>query len=490
MKRHANNPCEKSRDAKRRNQNIYIPFRIYIPAGGSQFTIPLERHLLKEEYEFHFDTLLLMPDLYSKQAQTRDYDPPMENEFEHSYPFHLEFNYGPKYYSAEGDAHKYVQNPSSEVDLSTTLIGINKFFEGKKAVGQKWPPVIVDWAMLPAILSGKDANQYTRDSLYVTYQTKTDDPSLHDWLPSGSRMPGLNNYQFPTGDMDPMVYKLLRVRLHLAPNVEIGFSNEYLLKAFGFSIKQYNPKSAPNAQIKFFNSDPQNYLTIVGGGPPGTLSPSNLNKISLYAHKKKLRSPDGVLTTKRGHLVKPDQLAEDYNRGFSSMAEKCLHSLSLSYTSATKKFKFTYPATEGLTTDIYLDPEVAEQLGYPRGTYKITQATEPSPVENTVDHISLYREMRTITYDVGLATVYHQDEIDYSHCQFADKVMANLYPTDDGILEMRCQSTIGPPTAYLSYFALPQLNFTVKRFSEASEPVPLCLPTGSYMIGHLVGEKV
>jgi hypothetical protein len=475
---------------KRRNNNIHIPFRIYIPPGGSQFSIPIKRHLLKDEYEFFFDYLYLQPDLYSKEAQVMDYDPESENEYEHSYPFQLEFNYDSKYYTTEGDANKYSQNTTTDLDISKTLVSINQFFESAKVVGQKYPPVIFDWGMATAIATGKDLNDHTGTGIYLLYHVKVDDPSLHDWLPPGSRMPGLNNWQFPITLSDPLVSPLIRIRMHLAPNVEIGFSNEKLLDAFGFSNKQYIPKPSSNAQIKFANPDPFKYLTIVGANPIGPMTPSTLNKISLYVHKKKVRSPEGVLITKRGHLTKPELLAQDYNKGFSEMAERCLHSLSLDYIPATKKFKFTYPTTRGLTTDIYLDPEPAEHIGYPRGTHKITQGTEPSTIENKIADMDIVKECRTIVFDVGLATVYHDDETDYQTQQFTDKVMTNLYPTIKGTMEMKSQYDNNPNTAHLSYFSLPQLKFTIKRYSEGSEPVSLSLPTGSYVIGNLVGQKV
>lgn len=471
------------------SSNINIPFYIRIPPGGSQFIIPLDRHFVKEGYQFYFDNLLLVPDLYSKEAQVKEYDPDLENEFEHKYPFQLEYNYAEDYYKTENNANKYIQNPKTEVDVNSTLMAINKFFEGTKVVGQKWSPVIFDWGMLPGIESGKDLNEYTKGGLMMLYKAKQDDPSLHDWLPPGSRMPGINNWKYPITAEDPMVNRLLRIRMHLAPNVEIGFSNENLLQAFGFSTKQYTPKSAANAQIKFFNSDPFEYLTIVALSPVGNLTLSALNKITLYNHQKKVMSPEGVLITKRKHLTQPDKLAEDYNKGFSKMAEKCMHSLNLGYTLSTKTFKFTYPTTPGLTTDIYIDPEVAKQLGYPRGTHKIKQGTEPSPLENATSMTDIVLKSMTIVYDVGLASVYHEDDTNYQTLQFTNKVMATLYPENDGTMRMMRKTEPDMPKAFLSYFAEPQLVFTIKRFSEDNKPVPLSLPTGSYITGELVGKK-
>ena len=469
--------------------NINVPFRIFIPTGGSRFTVPLKKHLLKDEYLFHFDHLILSPDLYNKESQVKDYDPDLENESEERYPFQLDFNYAADFYKTEQNANKYIQDAKRHTDHNSTLIAINTFFEGTKVVTQKYPPVIFDWSLLAPITAHKDVNEYHKNGLFLLYKAKVDDPSLHDWLPPGSRMPGINNWQFPTTISDSVVASTIRIRMHLAPNVEIGFSNENLLNAFGFSTNQYTPKSTPSAQIKFFNSHPTEYLTIVGEKPVGDLTISQLNKITLYVYKKKVRSPEGVLTTKRKNLIKPEKLAEDYNKGFSEMAEKSVHSLSLDYTPSERKFKFTYPATPGLTTDIYIDPEAAEQLGYPRGTHKITQGTEPGPIKNATDITDIVKESMTIVYDVGLATVSHDDDTDFQTQQFTNKVMATLYPKKDGTMKMSTKRKPYSPKAFLSYFAMPQLAFTISRFSENGQPVPLSLPTGSYISGELVGQK-
>lgn len=335
-----------------------------------------------------------------------------------------------------------------------------------------------------------DLNEFNKMPLKFLYNTTEDNPSFHDWLPPGSRMPGINNWAYPTDPKDPMCLKTTYIRMHLAPNVEIGFSNDALLNAFGFTTKQYEPKTAKNAQIKFFNPDPINYLTIVAEKPVGTMKATVNNKITLYIHQKKVRSPEGVLSIKRKNLIHPEKIAEEYNKIFSEMAESCRHSLSLAYSPTTKTFKFTYPTTPGLTTDIYVDPNVTSQLGFPIGTYKIAQTDVASPLASVKDISDAIKEAKTIIYDVGMATVYLQDDFNFQTLQFTQKVMATLEPFDDGVMRMQCFSGVDVPTATVSYLALPELVFVLNRFSEESKPVPLSLTTGFYLNGTLVGKKV
>ena len=472
------------------SSNISIPFQIKIPTGESQFTIPLDRHQLKDGYEFHFDYLMLKPNVYSKEAQIQELDPVEEEEYVEMYPFNLDFHYDSTYYNSENFANRYTQDTKTEVDVNTTLQAINKFFAGTKVVGQKWPPVIFDWGFLPGIQSGKDLNEYNKNGLFIFYKVKDDDPTLHDWLPPASRMPLVNNWQYPFEANDPAVAKLLRVRMHLAPNVELGFSNTNLLEAFGFSPKMYTPKVVPNSQIKFSNPYLSDYLTIVGDLPIGAISISTLNRISLYSYKKKVSTPQGVLTTRRKNLTKPEILATDFNNAFSKLAELGLHSLSLTYNPTTKKFKFTYPATQGLKIDINIDPEAAELLGYNRGTHQIKYGIEPSPLRDKFDISNIVLQAMTIVYDVGLVSVYHEDESNYQTLQFKDKVMATLYPAADGTMRVKETSCLNAPKAFVSYFAVPELVFVLKRYSEDSKPVPLSLPTISYITGTLIGRKV
>ena len=136
--------------------------------------------------------------------------------------------------------------------------------------------------------------------------------------------------------------------------------NEALLIAFGFFAHQYEAKQAANSQIKFFNPDPCKYLTFVAENPVGPMIASINNKITLYTHQKKMISCEGHLWTKRSNLVKPNKLAEDYNRGFKDLSKQCNQTLELEYKPTSKTFAFKYPAAPDLKTEVLLPSEVSE----------------------------------------------------------------------------------------------------------------------------------
>lgn len=472
------------------SSNMYIPFQIKIEAGEAKFTIPLPRDRIKDGYIFYFKTLTLKTDLYSKQAQIMGFDSIQEQEFQYTYPFRLEYNFGPDYYPTGNNANKWIQEPKTQNDHNTTLKNINEFFDALKPAGSVYPPVIFDWSLLTGMESGMDLNTFHAEKVKFLYNVEVDEPRHHNWLPPGAKKPGLNNWMFPTNMSDPRVSKSTYIRMHLAPNAEIGFSNEALLIAFGFSANQYEAKKGANAQIKFFNPDPCKYLTIVAENPVGPMISSINNKITVYWHQKKMTSCEGHLTTKRGNLVKPDKLAEDYNKGFKDLANQCNQTLGLEYKEATKTFAFTYPNAPDLKTEVLLPSVVSEQLGFPRGTTRIPQSLAASPLNWVKDISDFVKSSVAIVYDVGLATVYLDDEINYQTMQFGNKVMATLEPMEDGTMRMMCNTGDDVATAFLSYLARPQLDFTIARFSEASKPVPLSLPVGAYISGQLVGKKV
>ena len=471
------------------SSNIYVPFRIRIEAGGTNFTIRLPRKKLEEGYHFYFDSLFLMPELYSKQAQVLGYDSLIEQDFPYTYPFQLEYTYGPEYYPTEKLANKWIQDPKLHGDVDRTLKAINTYFDGAKPAGSVYSPIIFDWCFKAALEDEVDPNVFNATAIEVAYDREDDAPELHGWLPPGSKMPGVNDWVFPTTMSDPLVQASTYIRMHLAPNVEIGFSNEVLLTTFGFTTNQYKPKESPNAQIKFFNPDPCNYLIITAEKPLGPIIPSISNKITLYTYQKKTRSCVGHLTTKRGHLVKPNKLAEDYTRGLKELAKRCNQTLELEYKTETKTFAFKYPINPNIKVEVLVPPDVSEQLGFPSFTTRIPQTMLASPVKVEKDIGDFVKNSMTIVYDVGLATVYLEDETNFQTVSFQNKVMATLEPENDGTMRMKCHYGPDGPQAFVSYLANPELVFSIARFSEDMEPVPLSLPVGAYISGQLVGKK-
>ena len=94
-----------------------------------------------------------------------------------------------------------------------------------------------------------------------------------------------------------------------------------------------------------------------------------------------------------------------------------------------------------------------------------------------------------IVYDVGLAFVSLENSSNIQTIQFQDKVLATLFPYTDGTMRMLCSKS-EPPKAEVSYFGVPELVFTLNRFSESMEPVHIALPCGTYVSGQLMGEPI
>ena len=57
-------------------KEVYVPFRKYIPAGHSLFTVDVPQAYA--EREFFFSYVVLVPDFYSQQAAEMNLDPDIE----------------------------------------------------------------------------------------------------------------------------------------------------------------------------------------------------------------------------------------------------------------------------------------------------------------------------------------------------------------------------------------------------------------------------
>ena len=462
--------------------------------GETKFRIPLPRHNIKDGWEVWFDEFILTPELYSKQAQVLDYDSKLENAFEYRFPYQLDFRFGDDFYkSASADSNKWTQ-AKTEKTWKATISSINNFFDSAKPVGTIHSPVIVDW-IWAAWEGSQSGLEWFHSLISENFYVDKYDPDVHgNFLPAGAHKPDVNAYMPPTTQEedarhldDP--YDQVRFRIHVAPNSKIGFSNDALVKILGFAEYQYEPKSKPSDQIVFSNPYPDRYRIFTANNRPLPMVPATTNKITLSLNSSLIPGVPGILLTKRGHLKRYDMLATDYGQSFQRLAEKTNIRLRLEFNSTTKTFKFVYPDNPDLKIDISLPPDVSAQLGFGREVDRITSATKGQTLEFAGDLKDLREKSCAIVYDVGLAFVSLENSSNIQTIQFQDKVLATLFPYTDGTMRMLCSKS-EPPKAEVSYFGVPELVFTLNRFSESMEPVHIALPCGTYVSGQLMGEPI
>ena len=109
------------------SKEVYVPFRNFIPAGHSHFTVEVPLSYAKRD--FFFSYLVLVPDFYSLQAALFKLDTDEELNVPIPYSLHYKINLA-------NDLSLY---PDSITIPPTTIIPytmsreINEFFETKKA---------------------------------------------------------------------------------------------------------------------------------------------------------------------------------------------------------------------------------------------------------------------------------------------------------------------------------------------------------------------
>jgi len=469
--------------------NIKVHFRTRVEVGETTFKIQLPRYKIEDGYTFSFEALTLIPEFYSQQAQALDYDSTAENATPINHPFQLEFYYDGDYYDKTGDKNKWTMS-TLEKTHALVLQSLNTFFDKIRPAGSVYPPVTFDWINPTYYDAMMEINEFHSYGALTNYGVDYDAAVHNNWLPASHRRPGItNNLMYPTEQSDPAMSSVVKIRMFLAPNVKIGFSNDSLLSALGFIEGQYEPKKTLSSQIIFENPRTTT-LQIDAGDVPKTILPSSTNRITVYQYDKKQVSRPGVLSTVKGNLKKFDKLAEDYNKPIKELAKTCNQVMGLEFNDTTKTFKIVYPDNPKVKTDITVPQVVSQELGYGREVTRIKSDTTPTAVEFAPEIKNLEHNARTLVYDVGMAQVEIEDSVNLQTVSFHNKVMANLEPEFDGTMRMRCSNVENSPQFIASYFGTPEVTFRVSRFSEDMKPVSLGLPVGAYIQGTLLGKRI
>jgi len=474
------------------DDTIQIPFRKRIEVGETKFSLDIPRYKIDDEaYTFEFESLRLVPEYYSQQAQLLDFDSEAENNFLVENPFQFEFTFTGDYYDKTNDNNKWSLS-ATDKDVSSILKSLNAFFDKVKPAGSVYPPATFDWVGTTFYDSGAsiaDFHQMAADSLY----NEVYDPAKHDhFLPAGHRRESVNNMIFPSVLDFAIMKKMVHIRLTLAPNVKLGFSNDKLLVALGFFDGQFQQKTYTSGQVTITNTS-STFKVYDGYVGIGDVKEAAGAKMTLYQFDPKLQvSTIGMFITPRGELKLIDKLAKRYIENVKKLSLHCNQKVSLEYTKATKTFKFVFPDNPVVDTVVTLPAAMSNQLGYGREVTRITKdmVTQAKPQEFGGLVLSeLERSSRTVVYDIGLAIVLLEDTFSNQTVLFQNKVMAVLEPIFDGTMTINHRGN--PSTkVYASSFAVPRMTFILSRFSEDMKPMPIALPCGAYIQGSLVGKRI
>lgn len=466
-------------------QDVNIPFRQRLEMGDSTFKIKVPRRFLdKTERKFGFECLTLMPDYYSKQAALYGMDPESETTTVVQHPFKIEFKLDSKFHQTD-HSHTWGQT-ANNVHMGVVIKSLNSHFQRIKPEGRVYPPIYIDWFHLRTLF-GDDTEGFYKENADDLYDEDYDPVRHRIKIPEELKdFPDLNTFKFPTTENE-LVMADIRLRIIMAPNTTLAFSNADLPEFMGFGETQL-PENRVNKQIQFYNNRATQFNIIEVQKEPSVFVARGMRttKVHVYFYAKEGESPTGFLSTTRSRERKPIELAEDYNKGIEELAKSCNFVLKLKFLENEGRFKIVYPNNPHITINLRVPSYVAHQLGYEE-IERIKPSMIPKAIfKPDVDQQDFDKKASTLVLDTGMVVVNLEQNSSQQISQFQTTMMAILEPTREGVMKINNNSML-VPRVHVSYYN-PVMEFALHRFNELGEPANLEWKVGAYIQGVLSGK--
>lgn len=475
------------------SEPVNILFHLYLRAGESSFNVELPRKFLDDpNSRFGFEAVTLMPEYQNIQAFAYKLDSKTELELPIVNPLQLQVTYGPNYHSKEeGKTWSY---SSSQTRLDAVLLSINQHFDLNRPAGTCFPSVFFDWFHLDSLETEETVREYSIKTAEDAYG-ETFDPTKHaTWLPASlASMTSMNNCVFPSTNNAEYLADT-RIRMWIAPNTTITFSNANLPLVLGFEEASIPPKTQ-RGQIAFVNEDVTEFKQIILFGAPtvtnlpiANLKNSNMNS---YTTKNTIVSPQEQLVTQKQHEKNPVKLLDDYAPVIKNLG-KCMNLLmDLEYDEAvTKKFKVVFPSNPNIAVSLLLPIHVMRQMGFDpsRGEY-IDQKSTASSISGTLDTTELAKKALALVYDTGMVAVDLADERDCMNTYSGNFNMTYLFCQPDATMRNQNNLHCDVPRVHVSS-RNKELKFFLYRFDDLNRKYMLDWPVGAYIYGLLSSKTM
>lgn len=469
--------------------NVTISFRSRIEAGENTFEVPIQRKFADDpNRQFGFESITLMPEYQNTQAFVYNMDPKTELETVTQHPIQLEIVYGANYYHKDtGKTWSYL---TSQTLLGNLLKSINQYYDRNKPPGTLYPPVFFDWVHLMSFEEDTDIRMYPRETALEAYGEEFSEAKHGNWLPpSLQHMDEFNNCDFPTMDNDEYLDNV-RIRMWVAPNTTITFSNNELPLAMGFEKYQI-PEKSKKGQVPFENKSIMEFQRYFAADVPLTNLHSDKirgTKINAYTTNDFVLSPMGSLQTSKQRERYPEKVAEDYSKSIRNLAKSVNLVMNLEYDKdGTKKFKIVYPNNDNVAVKIYVPQNIMKQLGFDDSSGEfITSKSVSIPIVGKLETEELEKKAIALVYDTGMVTIDLVEQHSQLSSHSGNTLMATLHPKKDGTLRNRVYHG-DVPRVHISG-TNPDLKFAVYRFDDENRKMNLGWPVGAYIFGSLTGK--
>jgi hypothetical protein len=475
-------------------KEIYQPFKIYIPAGQSTFSLQIPNY--HTDREFFFSYLELTPEIFSEQAAKMNLD--TDEELQQIIKYQI-------YYKIAFDPRRPLFSPTDVAIIPISVINtinimnnLNTFFEFKKPVGLQHLGMFIDWYDEKFDdVENLTWDEFVQNVMAEEYYKKPFDPKLHyNALPVSARtVPGANNYLFPI-NLSPDVMDSLRFRIHLAPHVNMVCSTNGQLLKMGFLQDQIGPRRANN-RFYFSNLEPMEFKTITALLPPNiVIIPQNPLNVFLETN-----TPMYVTVPFTFSLTKEQSYSnvnyKELNTRMAMYGNVVNYMFGFNYDETTKKFTFEYPINASLSNiQIVLSTDLAERLGFGLTTDITSENNTGKTVDDVFDVDTVESKARALIMDTGPVVCSYNDASSMTTVGITNSYMAALYPTHFGtsMVIPQVESCFKPPTMTLSNIlygsqGLVTAKFKLSRFFDENQLVNLVWTMGAYISGTLRGAK-
>jgi len=432
---------------------------------------------------FGFTFVTIIPDYYSLQALMHDMEAPEQGNTEEEYPIDLRFVYGDGYL-APGTGRQYIQT-DDHVQTSKMLKQINAHFDRIKPTGSIFPPVIFDWYVEHYTEADMDITEFHKLVADACYEEAYNEATHGNALPVSARNLNLNNLLFPTSK-DPDFLSTVRIRMTIAPNTRVAFSNESMLEHFGFDESQI-PARSPLKQINFINQFPTQFVQFVSQkGQAYETTKGKNSKITVYPFSRLQEGKRSYIQTTRMREINPVEFVDDVKKAIEKIGRECNQTISVSFKGDENQFHMDYPVHAAIKVEINVPPKVAKLLGF-QTTNQIVSPQQPSQLTLPSDIETSEKKARTWAFDVGMIFINLEQHFSSHNHQFTNVTMAILEADYPGTMSTRGNQNM--PSVQVTYYS-PDMEFVAYRFSEKGYPMHLGLQISVYVQGVLEGKPI
>ena len=334
--------------------------------------------------------------------------------------------------------------------------------------------------------SGVQLKDYVEGMCLMFYNVNKIDPAVHSnkLQPTQMQVPQSNPFLFPSQAYESEeLLVTLRIRICVAPNTKVLFSQKKMLTLLGFQTEK-----RVGYKYEFVNPSLNSYMYFVAENPP-TLKFFNYGKINAAVLSNTIVTPVQNISMTLREKRSNNELFKHLKKMIDSLTNQTNIQFDVVYDSTEEKFQFKFTTNDAIKTTLFCVTDLSNRLGF--GVKREINATDVStPVKNVIEKSS--EKAKILAFDTGhvIITCFNtsSNQTSISNNQY----MASLLPDHSGIMTIspcygEYPNFIPPNYEHNNQNTVPLLCNMLK-FNDIGEPVLFQWKTGAYISGILQGK--